>query len=72
MEEERKKRVRAPEREEKRDANARIKWNKSYCERLQINWQASSGVDQQLGRCFRCIIRGWGFSKVEEVVDLLG
>ncbi len=57
VEEERKKRVRASEREEKRDANARIKWNQAIAKGFKLT---SSGVDQQLGRCFRCRIRGWG------------
>ena len=35
----------------------------SYCERLQINWQVSSGVNRQMDHCFRCRIRGWGFSR---------
>jgi len=60
VEEERKKRVRASEREEKRDANARIKWNQAIAKGFKLT---SSGVDQQLGRCFRCRIRGWGFSR---------
>ncbi len=35
----------------------------SYCKRLQIDWQVSSEVNQQLSRCFRRKIREWGFSR---------
>ncbi len=70
VEEERKKRVRASEREEKRDANARIKWNKAIAKGFKLtgkpaqewinNWIAVLDVEYEDG------------ASVEEVVDLLG
>jgi len=70
VEEERKKRVRASEREEKRDANARIKWNKAIAKGFKLTgkpaqewidkWVTVLDVEYEDG------------ASVEEVVDLLG
>ena len=35
----------------------------SYCKRLQIDWQVSSEVNQQLSCCFRCKIQEWDFNR---------
>lgn len=70
VEEERKKRVRAWEREDKRDANARIKWNKACAKGFKLTgkpaqewidrWVTVLDVEYEDG------------ASVEEVVDLLG
>ena len=70
VKEERKKRVRASEREKKRDANARIKWNKAIAKGFKLTgkpaqewidkWVTVLDVEYEDG------------ASVEEVVDLLG
>jgi len=70
VKEKRKKRVRASEREEKRDANARIKWNKAIAKGFKLTdkpaqewidkWITVLDVEYEDG------------ASVEEIVDLLG
>ena len=69
MEEEGKKRVRASEQEGKRDANARIKWNKACAKSFKL---AGKKAEEWIERWISVLDSEYeDGATVEEVVDLL-